>query len=137
MSIFDKIYGIFNKDDDCLCLDKPEKKLAKTSEYFISPYEAFKIAEKKYNLKTDFFRIADGYISYLDFTDCNVELVDGDNGKKYWLVKITESKFSSINSSEDDFSTTFSDGYINKNDLKKLQCLIDVNTGEYIYYPEL
>ena len=33
-------------------------------------------------------------------------------------------------------STIFSDGRLGKDNFNLLQCLIDVNTGEYIYYPK-
>lgn len=144
MSLLHKLYHIFFTKDsiqdendlwDNLYSTNIDK-LDKTSIYPISPYQAFKIAEQSNNLKSDYFRNASKYISYLDFSDCKVELVDGDNGKKYWFVKITEGEFSSISTSEDDFSTTFVDGTLGKDDFKLLQCLIDVNTGDYIYYPK-
>lgn len=143
MSLIHKIYELFcNKNDndndfcwDDLLVNKIDK-LDKVSKYPISPYEAFKIAEHSNNLKSDYFRNANKYISYLDFSNCEVNLIDDTNGKKYWHVKITEGEFSSISTSEDDYSTTFSDGYLDENDFKMLQCLIDVNTGEYIFYPQ-
>lgn len=144
MSLMHKLYELFcnnnsEEDDDGFWNDlftSKIDKLDKTSEYPISPYHAFKIAEQSNNLKSDYFRNAGRFISYLDFSNCKVELVDGDNGRKYWFVKITEGEFSSISTSEDDFSTTFVDGTLGKDDFKMLQCLIDVNTGEYIYYPK-
>lgn len=144
MYLLHKLYNIFFTKDSIQVEDDlwddlfttNIDKLDKTSQYPISPYQAFKIAELNNNLKSDYFRTACKYISYLDFTNCNVDLVDGNNGSKYWFVKITEAKFSSISISEDDFSTTCCDGKLGKNDLKNLQCLIDVNTGEYIYYPK-
>ncbi len=111
--------------------------LKKNSIYPISPYQAFKIAEENHNLKSDYFRNADKFISYLDFTDCKIDLVDGSNENKYWLIQVTEGKFSSISSSDDDdLTTTYIDGFLTKKDFKLLRCLIDVNTGEYIYYPK-
>ena len=108
--------------------------LPKDSEYYISPYHAFQIADKPCNLKSDFCRRYNYSYSYLDFVNCNIELVDADNQRKYWLVSITAAKQSKITVTED--TTIFSDGILLKDDLKKLQCLIDVNTGEYFYYPE-
>ena len=32
--------------------------------------------------------------------------------------------------------TKFWDGWASENDLNLLQCLVDVNTGEYIYFPQ-
>lgn len=143
MSLIHKIHDLFCTDDteendplwNELFVSKIDK-LDKTSEYPISPYQAFKIAEQNNNLKSDYFRNTCKYISYLDFSNCKVDLVDGDNGRKYWFVKITEGEFSSISTSEDDSSTIFSDGKLGNDDFKLLQCLIDVNTGEYIYYPK-
>lgn len=139
MSFIHKFFEFFNRNNDDLyddCFTNNIENLDRNSEYYISPYQAFKIAEQSNHLKSDFFRNTNQYISYLDFTDCNVELVDGDNGKKYWLVKITKGKFSSISYNEDDDSTIFSDGRLGKDDFNLLQCLIDVNTGEYIFYPK-
>lgn len=140
MSFIHKFFEFFNRNNDDLyddCFTNNIENLDRNSEYYISPYQAFKIAEQSNHLKSDFFRNTNQYTSYLDFTDCNVELVDGDNGKKYWLVKITKGKFSSISYNEDDDSTIFSDGRLNKDDFNLLQCLIDVNTGEYIFYPQI
>lgn len=144
MSLIHKIHDFFcpyvEEDDDSSLWDElfvsKIDKLDKTSEYPISPYQAFKIAEQNNNLKSDYFRNASKYISYLNFSNCKVDLIDGDNGRKYWFVKITEGEYSTISTSEDDFYTTFVDGYLGKDDFEMLQCLIDVNTGEYIYYPK-
>jgi len=102
----------------------------KKSQYPISPYQAFKIAEQDNNLKTNFFRLDSRYISYLSFDGCKVELVDGDNNRKYYLVKILKGEISWLD------DTTFYDGILCDNDFDLLQCLIDVETGEYIYYPK-
>ena len=138
MSIFQKIRNIFNTDSDDDYTDDTDyylfesniDKLEKTSQYAISPYKAFKIAEQDNNLKTDFFRIDSRYISYLSFDDCKVELVDGDNNRKYYLINITKGEVSWID------GETFYDGFLVDKDFDLLQCLIDVETGEYIYYPK-
>lgn len=138
MSIFKKIRNIFSPDSDEDYTDDTDyysfesniDKLEKKSQYPISPYQAFKIAEQDNNLKTNFFRLDSRYISYLGFDDCKVELVDGDNNRKYYLVNITKGEISWL---DDD---TFYDGIFCDNDFDLLQCLIDVETGEYIYYPK-
>ena len=146
MSLIKKISKLFKKEDlnnknneeelfnfDMLFVDKIEQ-LPKESYFPISQYQAFKIAEQNENLKSDYFRNADKYISYLDFTDCQIELLKL-NDKQYWLIKITDGEVSSIYT--DEFgNSTFTDGTFGEEPLKKLQCLVDVNTGEYIYYPE-
>lgn len=146
MSLIKKFSELFKKEElkkenneeeffnfDTLFVDKIEQ-LPKESEFPISQYQAFKIAERNENLKSDFFRNADEYISYLDFTDCKIELLKL-NDKQYWHIKITNGDVSSIYT--DEFgNSTFTDGTFGEESLKKLQCLVDVNTGEYIYYPE-
>lgn len=115
----------------------PIEKLNKNSKYPISEYQAFQIANENQNLKTDYYRNSDKKITYLDFTNCNVKLVTKSK-KKYWHIKITDGKVSWIEFNEkntDEFTEPiFCDGFLIKKDFKKLQCLIDVNTGEYIYY---
>lgn len=138
MSIFQKIRNIFNTDSsddytddtDYYMFNSNIDKLEKTSQYAISPYMAFKIAKQNDNLKTNFFRRDSRYISYLSFDDCKVELVDGDNNRKYYLVNITKGQVSWID------GETFYDGFLTKKDFALLQCLVDVETGEYFYYPK-
>ena len=130
-------YAFYDIDDKIEQLDK-------SSIYPISEYQAFQIANQNRNLKTDYKKNSGKYIVDLDFSDFKIKLVDGDNKQKYWLVKITEGDFTEAppfhDYDADDrmlFYTTVSRrGYFDKKDLKKLQCLIDVNTGEYIYYPK-
>lgn len=105
-------------------------KLAKNSKYPISPYQAFEIASQNNNLKTNFNRIDERCISYLSFDDGKVKLITGDNGKKYYRVNITKGEISWVN--ED----TFYDGILCDDDFKILQCLIDAETGEYIFDPK-
>ncbi|MBR3614761.1 MAG: hypothetical protein IKL55_06245 [Clostridia bacterium] len=140
MSLFKKISNLLKKDNkeedsyfDNFFIDKFEQ-LPKEGDFPISQYQAFKLAEQDGNLKSDFFKNADLFISYLDFTDCKIELIKKDN-KQYWLIKITDGDISSIYTDEEG-NSTFTDGKLGEDSLKKLQCLIDVNTGEYIYYPE-
>ena len=142
-------YGLkINLDDDCyedscdsydscdLFID-PIEKLNKNSKYPISEYQAFQIANENQNLKTDYYRNSDKRITYLNFTNCKIKLLTKSK-KKYWHIKITEGKVSWIDYDEentDEFpEPIFCDGFLIKEDFKKLQCLIDVNTGEYIYY---
>lgn len=132
MSLFDLFKN--NDDDDVFGIDKTES-LPKDSPYLFSPYQAFKIAAENHHLKSDYCKRTFKNISYLDFTDCDVDLVDADNGRKYWLVQITRGRFSTITITDDD-ETIFSDGSLSKDDFRILRCLIDVNTGDYTYYPE-
>lgn len=133
-------------DDDSLDDDEedsfdmfisPIEKLDKTNIYPISQYQAFQIANENQNLKTDYYRNSDKRITYLDFTNCKVKLVTKSK-KKYWHIRITAGKVSWVEFDEDNIDEfpepIFCDGFLIKKDFKKLQCLIDVNTGEYIYY---
>lgn len=146
MSLIEKVSKLFKKEKSKKEVNKEEifdfdiwlvnkiEQLPKESEFSISQYQAFKIADRNENLKSDFFRCVDKYISYLDFTDCKIELLKL-NDKKYWHIKITDGDISSIYT--DEFgNSTFTDGTFGEESLKKLQCLVDVNSGEYIYYPE-
>lgn len=51
------------------------------------------------------------------------------NEKKYFQIQIIKGDISWMENS------TFYDGWLYEDDLDLLRCLIDVNTGEYIYYP--
>lgn len=129
----------YDEDDllDVFTLDHTEK-LDKSHEYPISKYEAFQIANQNGNLKTDFYKHTSERITYLYFSNCKIDLLKRNN-KKYWHIKITDGDMSWITSKEDDdadvFSNlTFCDGTFSKEDFDKLQCLVDVETGKYIYF---
>lgn len=145
-NLIKKLHNLFfdnndnNNDDELLDLTLFDyiDKLDKSHEYTISKYEAFQIANQNGNLKTDFCKNTFENITYLYFSNCTVDLLKA-NDKKYWHVKITDGKMSWVTSEEDEadeFSNlTFCDGTFSKEDFEKLQCLIDVETGEYTYFP--
>lgn len=143
-NLMKKIFNIFsnNKDDDESIFDTflidPIEKLDKTNTYPISQYEAFQIANKNCNLKTDFYRNTLKNISYLYFSNCDVDLKT-INDKKYWQIKITDGEISWLEYNEDETDSfnapIFCDGYFGEDDFEKLQCLVDVETGEYTYFP--
>lgn len=115
----------------------PIEKLNKKNKYPISEYQAFQIANENQNLKSDYCRNTYEKITYLNFTNCTIKLLT-KNKKKYWHIKITGGKKSWIDFNEENnkkfTETIFYDGFLIEEDFKKLQCLIDVNTGEYTYY---
>ena len=101
-------------------------------DYPISVTRALKIANKDENLKTDYAKAYQKeyhrMIGLLEFTDKEIEIVEINN-RKYWKIQVTNGKMGSR-----DKRGRFFDGRIVKSDL--LVCLIDVETGEYIYYPQ-
>lgn len=106
------------------------------SEYKISKQEAFRIANLNQNLKTDFKHNIEEHITYLSFKkyDANIITI---NSKKYWQIKVHDAEFGAIET--DSSGTTFLDGEYTKeaspDKINKLSCLVDVDTGEYKYYP--
>ena len=107
---------------------KKEKK--KTKKYNISKEEAFNIASESRNLKTDFVKNSNRKnVTFLTFGDKEIKLVNIKN-KKYWQIQILDGEISQM------YNDTFFDGFIKKEETKYLRCLVDANTGEYIYYPK-
>ncbi|MBR2290100.1 MAG: hypothetical protein IJ867_05850 [Clostridia bacterium] len=93
------------------------------------------IANRNGALKTDFCRNSEREgISYLSFDDYSVDLIEKDN-RKYWLYQVLSGDISWVNSSKD--GTEFCDGWFGDDDLKYLRCLIDAQTGDYIYFPNV
>ena len=99
----------------------------------ISRSQALEIANRNENLKSDFCRNTKlKSITWLSFQDKEINVIEKDN-KKYWQIQITEAEVSGC-----EIRRTYEynwDGVCGKKDLKLLRCLIDVQTGEYIYYP--
>lgn len=92
------------------------------------------IVNKDDKLKSDFCKNTDRRsITYLSFDDSVISLVEIDS-KKYWQYQVTKGDISWIEFSK--HGNTFCDGMLVNNDFKLLKCLIDVETGEYTYYPE-
>ena len=107
---------------------KKEKK--KTKKYNISKEEAFNIASESRNLKTDFVKNSNRKnVTFLTFGDKEIKLVNIKN-KKYWQIQILDGEISQM------YNDSFFDGFIKKEETKYLRCLVDANTGEYIYYPK-
>ncbi len=98
--------------------------------YPISKSKAFDIANDPYNLKTDFYKRDKRSITFMSFTDYDIDLVDY-NGEKHWLIKINDGEVSWVE--HNIIGETFCDGIFIKKDFSKLKCLINANTGEYTY----
>lgn len=121
------LYGKFEKDEinyDNLIEETPIKRSM-----------ALKIANQNNTLKTDFCRNShrEG-ISYLSFDNYTIDLIEKDN-KKYWQYQVFSGDISWINYQGNE--TEFCDGKLAEDDLKFLRCLIDTETGDYIYYPDV
>lgn len=139
-----KIRNLFNKNSDSdeesidllsILLKDSVYELDDSDEYPISQYKAFCIANQPQNLKSDYCKLDDRRITYIDFTHCKVELIDYNN-EQYWHIKIINGDVSWVKFDDDDeFNTTFCDGPFLEDDFKKLQCLVNVNNGTYLYYP--
>lgn len=97
--------------------------------YKISRKDAFNVANKDENLKNDFCRQDSRNITNIVFNKFDIDLMDYNN-EKYWHVKILDGEISWY----DQKSNTSCDGEISKKDLEKLQCLVNVNTGDYLYF---
>lgn len=100
------------------------------SKYKIDKLNAYWIACEDENLKNDYVKKDKRLITYISFTDCKIKLIHHQN-QPYWFVKITAGD---ISWAEED---TFYDGFFSEEELKELQCYINANTGEYIYYENL
>lgn len=106
------------------------KEKKKTKKYNISKEEAFNIASESRNLKTDFVKNSNRKnVTFLTFGDKEIKLVNIKN-KKYWQIQILDGEISQM------YNDSFFDGFIKKEETKYLRCLVDANTGEYIYYPK-
>lgn len=103
--------------------------------YPILRSKAISIAKKNGTLKTDFCRNSNNKgISYLGFTTYDIKPIEKDN-KTYWLFQVFDGDISWIEFNDN--NTTYCDGRFSDDDIKYLRCLIDVNTGDYIYYPNV
>ena len=99
----------------------------------ISRSDAFKIARLNETLKTDYYRKCRENLTYISFDELKITLVEKKK-KKYWQVEVLSGERSGVEIKKN--YTIDWDGIIPKKDLSKLRCLIDVETGEYIYYPK-
>lgn len=104
-------------------------------EYKITEKEVEEIANQNDTLKTDFLRNSNRKgITYLKFEEYEIERVEV-NSKRFYQFQVVKGKISWMESS--DGNTSFYDGFFTEEDLKYLRCLIDKETGDYIYYPNL
>ncbi len=112
-------------------LQQPTKEELKT--YKIDQEEAFLIASKDANLKTDYTRNSKYRITYLNFRSYQSGIVKKNN-HTYWYIIITEADFSCA--MHDEFGClVLADGTIkDEEELKKLRCYVDTQTGKYYYH---
>lgn len=106
------------------------------SSFKIKKSQAFDIADLDNNLKKDYYKNTkrEGKVELL-FNDNRVNLIKLD-GRNYWCVQILDADLyglqledSSLDDDDDDANLFTTE------DMKILRCLIDVETGEYVYYP--
>lgn len=103
--------------------------------YPIKKSMAIEIARAPSTLKTDFCRNSNrSRVTYLGFNSSKVSVIEKD-GRKYFQYQVLDGDISWIDDS--DYGTTYCDGFFTSDDLKYLRCLIDVETGDYIYYPNV
>ena len=98
---------------------------------------ALRIALKTRNLLNSFCDITDNHYFSLEVFEKNVDYIEIED-KRYWLVQIVSGKLHSVESyvvydSFDD-NNEFFEKEIDDNDRKYLKCLVNVDTGEYIYF---
>ena len=115
-------------------IDDLQRKPEDSYHYPISQKEAFLIANYDENLKTDFCKLKKANITYLYFEKAKVVPVTLLE-QTFWHVQILSGEISGMKSTKNyDYHW---DGTFSKNDLKLLQCYIDVNTGEYFYLEDM
>lgn len=133
MGIIQNIFGKYNCNKREI-IQEPDENIEDDNPYNfnISKSDAFYIANQNENLKTDYYRRRKGNITYIGFNEKSIKLVSL-NKKIYWQIQILDGEVSGIDYNGE-YETCW-DGFFSKSDLKKLRCLIDVDTGEYIYYP--
>ena len=96
---------------------------------------AINIAQKNNTLKTDFCRNSDRKgISFLGFDNYTIDVIE-KNEKKYWQFQVLSGDISWMNFEKS--GTIYCDGQLGEDDFKSLRCLIDVESGDYIYYPDV
>lgn len=103
--------------------------------YPIKRSQAKEIANSSATLKSDFCANSQrNGISYLGFSTYSINIIEKDS-KKYWQYEVLSGDISWIEHSK--YGETYCDGCFSENDLELLRCLIDVETGDYIYYPKV
>ena len=129
--IEDELEELEEYGEDFYDMDLEEKD--KQYNFPILRSKAIEIADRDENLKTDFYRRYRGNITYLRFSKKEMDVIEL-NGKKYWQIQILDGDISGVDYDRK-YGITDWDGGFSDKDLKKLRCLIDDETGEYIYYP--
>lgn len=109
-----------------------KEKVDENYDFTVSKNEAYEIASESNNLNSDFCKNDNRNITYLRFNSYDTNLFVIDN-TKYWKVQIIAGDISWIEYA-DEFATNY-DGFLIEEDLEKLCCLINVETGEYKYFP--
>lgn len=96
---------------------------------------AINIAQKNNTLKTDFCRNSDRKgISFLGFDNYTIDVIE-KNEKKYWQFQVLSGDISWMDFEKNE--TIYCDGKLVEDDFKFLKCLIDTESGDYIYYPDV
>ena len=96
---------------------------------------AINIAQKNNTLKTDFCRNSDRKgISFLGFNNYTIDVIE-KNEKKYWQFQVLSGDISWMDFEKNE--TIYCDGKLVEDDFKFLRCLIDTESGDYIYYPDV
>ena len=105
------------------------------NEHRVSVERALKIVDKDENLKKDLKNrcwIEDKeYIGFMEFTDKEVKYIE-INGRGFWQITITDGRISGRRGTKGKIHW---DGSL-KSYKSKLRALVDVQTGEYLYYPK-
>ncbi len=103
--------------------------------YPIKKSIAIEIARSPSTLKTDFCRNSNrSRITFLGFNSSKIDIIEKD-GRKYFQYQVLDGDISWVEHTNDNI--TYCDGFFTDDDLKYLRCLIDVETGDYIYYPNV
>ncbi len=96
---------------------------------------AISIAQKNNTLKTDFCRNSDRKgISFLGFNNYTIDVIE-KNEKKYWQFQVLSGDISWMDFEKNE--TIYCDGKLVEDDFKFLRCLIDTESGDYIYFPDV
>lgn len=101
----------------------------------ISKGTAYEIATRNINLKSDFCRAKKYLYTYLGFKKVKIDLIELDN-KKYWQIQVLAGDTAGSDYDRKYDEVTDWDGVLADEDFPLLRCLVDAETGEYIYYPD-
>lgn len=101
----------------------------------ISKGTAYEIATRNINLKSDFCRAKKYRYTYLGFKKTKIDLIELNN-KKYWQIQVLGGDTAGSDYDRKYDEVTDWDGDLVYEDFPLLRCLVDAETGEYIYYPD-